>query len=121
MTTATRLRAVGLALVTGAASAIVALTPSPASASCSHAHSNLDGAGSGRVSASALTRRSGPHTTCGALGQAGNGVQIFYHCFTIGENVDGINTWTWGRIAGTSQEGWFWDGGLNNGGSLFLC
>lgn len=120
MRTRSRSRAVALAVATAAAMTGFALTPTAAYADCSHGHSNLDD-DSGRVSASALARRAGPHLTCTALGQASNGTLIYYHCYTVGQSVDGVNTWTWGRIAGTNQQGWFWDGGLNDFGSFRPC
>ncbi|SDU00052.1 hypothetical protein [Amycolatopsis keratiniphila] len=87
--------------------------------SCSHSHSNKD-SGSGRTT-TVLRYRSGPHTNCSALGQAGDNTLIYYHCWTSGESVGGVSTWTWGRVAGTQREGWFSDKYLSNGGSTKKC
>lgn len=86
---------------------------------CSHAHSNKD-SGSGRTT-TVLRYRTGPHTSCEPLGQAGNNTLIYYHCWTSGESVGGVSTWTWGRVAGTQREGWFSDKYLSNGGSTKKC
>lgn len=120
MHSSTRVRAAGLALVTGIASVFIAVTPSSALADCSHGHSNRDGR-SGRVSVSALWRLSGPHRTCNHLDLAYNGQLIQYHCWDFGDEVQGIRTWTYGRISGTDRAGWFWDGGLNDGGAQVAC
>lgn len=89
----------------------------PSTMSCSHSHSNQD-ADSGYVDADWLRYRSGPHTSCAAKGQAADGTKIYYHCYTTTNN-DG--TWTWGRVAGTSHQGWFSDDYLSDGGSLERC
>ncbi|WP_219151245.1 hypothetical protein [Amycolatopsis sp. TNS106] len=86
---------------------------------CSHSHSNKD-SGSGRTT-TVLRYRTGPHTTCEALGQAGDNTLIYYHCWTSGESVGGVSTWTWGRVAGTQRAGWFSDKYLSNGGSTKKC
>ncbi len=84
--------------------------------SCSHSWSNKD-SDYGYVDADWLMRRSGPHTSCTALGQAADGTKIYYHCYT------GIypNSWTHGRIAGTNQNGWFADRYLSDRGSAEPC
>jgi hypothetical protein len=84
--------------------------------SCSHSWSNKD-ADYGHVDADWLRRRSGPHTSCTALGQAARGTRIYYHCYV------GIwpNSWTHGRIAGTNQNGWFADRYLTDDGSVEPC
>jgi len=88
----------------------------PTTTSCSHNWSNQD-ADSGSVDADWLLRRSGPHTSCTALGQAARGTKIYYHCY-VGVSP---NTWTHGRIAGTNQNGWFADKYLSDGGSAEPC
>lgn len=47
--------------------------------------------------------KGGPPTNCPAKAQASNGTKIYYHCF-VG-SFD--NTLTWGRVAGTDNQGWF--------------
>ncbi|MFJ1704704.1 hypothetical protein [Kitasatospora sp. NPDC088346] len=87
---------------------------------CSYGHSNKDG-GSGTITASALARRSGPYLSCDAYGQAGQGTKIYYWCYRVGSSVNGKSTWTYGRIDGTGQEGWFADAYLSNGGATHAC
>lgn len=101
------------------ASATAAAPTQPADVaakSCSHSWSNKD-SGQGYVDADWLMRRSGPHTTCNALGQAVDGTKIYYHCF-VGHYP---NSWTHGRIAGTNQNGWFFDKYLDDHGSSKRC
>ncbi|OXM57617.1 hypothetical protein CFP71_07320 [Amycolatopsis thailandensis] len=86
---------------------------------CSHPHSNKDSA-SGRTT-TVLRYRTGPQNNCTALGQAARGTLIYYHCWTSGESVGGVSTWTWGRVAGTQHEGWFSDKYLDDGGSTKKC
>jgi len=117
----------GLLLAGTAAGAVLpvgaAATPAPNRASgdatamsCSHDWSNKD-ADYGYVDADWLRRRSGPHTSCTALGQAAEGTKIYYHCYT----GSWPNSWTHGRIAGTSQDGWFADEYLSDDGSVEPC
>lgn len=86
---------------------------------CRHSHSNKD-SGEGRTTAD-LRYRTGPHTSCNALGLAVKGTLIYYHCWTSGTMVGGKRTWTWGRVAGTQKEGWFSDAFLSDGGSKRPC
>ncbi len=117
--------AIGGLLLAGTTMAAVpagAAAPAPAGGgemttmSCSHSWSNKD-ADYGHVDADWLMRRSGPHTSCAALGQASDGTRIYYHCY-VGTYP---NSWTHGRIAGTSQNGWFADRYLTDGGSSDPC
>lgn len=86
---------------------------------CSHAHSNKD-SGEGRTTVD-LRYRTGPHTTCTALGLAVKNTLIYYHCWTVGQEVNGKRTWTWGRVAGTQRYGWFADAYLSDGGARKQC
>ena len=81
--------AIGGLLLAGTTMAAVpagAAAPAPAGGgemttmSCSHSWSNKD-ADYGHVDADWLMRRSGPHTSCAALGQASDGTRIYYHCY----------------------------------------
>ncbi|MBM9438831.1 SH3 domain-containing protein [Actinacidiphila bryophytorum] len=91
---------------------------------CSFYHHNAD-AGSGTVTASSLARREGPYTYCDAYGYAAGGAKIYYWCYDYGSSVTGngitMDTWTYGRISGTSQEGWFSDVYLSNHGATHQC
>lgn len=82
--------------------------------SCSHSHSNKD-SGEGRVDATWLKRRSGPHTSCTAYGQEKDGTLIYYHCWTRGTG----GTWTYGRVAGSQKYGWFKDEYLSDNGASY--
>jgi hypothetical protein len=87
---------------------------------CSHPHSNKD-SGEGRTTVD-LRYRTGPHTSCTALGLATKGTLVYYHCWTRGTEVlPGKDTWTWGRVAGTQKQGWFYDGYLSDGGATKRC
>ncbi|WP_144023939.1 hypothetical protein [Amycolatopsis keratiniphila] len=68
-----------------------------------------------------LRYRVGPHTSCAAPGQVGKGTLIYYHCYVVGDMVNGSNGWTWGRIAGTQKAGWFASAYLDDGGSMTYC
>jgi hypothetical protein len=106
---------------------IVAVTSSPASATCSnHATpTNKDpgtefvtGAGS-----TGLARRLGPHTSCILLSRIPNNRQLDMWCWDYGDNINGVNTWSWVRYApgATSYYGWVSDYYLTNRGALFRC
>ena len=86
---------------------------------CRHSHSNKD-SDQGRTTED-LRYRTGPHTDCTALGLATKGTLIYYHCWTVGDSVNGTRTWTWGRVAGTQKHGWFSDEFLSDGGSGRPC
>ncbi|WFE37477.1 hypothetical protein [Micromonospora sp. WMMD998] len=90
-------------------------SPTTASA-CSYGHHNYSDE-SGYVTASSLARRSGPYTSCDAYDYVSRNTMIYYHCWTYGSTVNGITTWTYGRVAGTSREGWFSDAYLSGGGA----
>lgn len=87
--------------------------------SCNHGHTNKD-SGEGRTK-TRMRYRTGPHTSCSAYAWVDKGTLIYYHCYTRGENINGTNSWTWGRIAGTQKQGWFSDYYLSDGGALTPC
>lgn len=93
-------------------------------APCSYYHRNPD-EGYGYVRASSLARRSGPYFGCDTLDYAAYNTKIYYHCWRWGDSVtvNGVtwSSWTYGRIAGTSREGWFSDAYLSNGGAGIQC
>jgi uncharacterized protein YraI len=83
--------------------------------SCTHAHSDQTTA-TGRTTTE-LKFRAGPHQTCAQRGVAADGALIRYHCWTVGQMIDGVDTWTWGQVSGTNYYGWFSDRYLNDGGA----
>lgn len=54
---------------------------------------------------------SGPYAACSVVATPGKGRTVYYHCFVV--NAYG-NSWTHVRIAGTSTQGWIYDGDLDN-------
>ncbi|MEE4540361.1 hypothetical protein V2S66_00070 [Streptomyces sp. V4-01] len=109
-------------LISVAPSALAAAPSAAAASTCDQTGTNKDG-GSGTVTSSALARRPGPYTTCSPLGQADHNALIYYWCYKVGGYTpDGLyDTWTYGRISGTSQQGWFSDEYLSNHGATHLC
>jgi len=111
------LTAGSLTLAGQASAAVPTQEPAEVSTmSCSHSWSNKDD-DYGYVDTDWLMRRSGPHTSCSALGQAAEGTKIYYHCY-VGSFP---NSWTHGRIAGTNQYGWFNDPYLSDLGTAVHC
>jgi hypothetical protein len=121
------LRRIGIHVLVVLAVALGGLvaTSAPASASCSHGHSNLDvrfdivsGAGS-----LGLALRTGPHTGCGLIRRLPNGSGVDLHCFVHGDNVFGLDTWSYVRYNPGGQDwfGWVSDYYLQDGGSFFHC
>ncbi|MFJ4103221.1 hypothetical protein [Amycolatopsis japonica] len=109
--------AAGLLSVGGVASAAPA--DPVQTLSCNHGHTNKD-SGEGRTK-TRMRYRTGPHTTCSAYAWVDKGTLIYYHCWTVGESIEGKRTWTWGRIAGTQKQGWFSDYYLSDGGATKQC
>ena len=82
-----------------------------------HSHSTLDTA-TGRTRGNGVRIRSGPHTTCTALGLASSNQVLDYRCFTVNEQG---RTWTFLRNNATGVHGWVRDDQLNDGGSFVHC
>lgn len=112
------LRIVTATLGTAVSTASLMLMPTEAVAAppCTHPSHTNNSSSYGYVLVDALARRSGPSTSCGAYGYANNNAKIYFHCYVVGESIDGDPNWIWGRIEGTQQEGWFSMKYLNNRG-----
>lgn len=109
---------IALAAVAGSLALVAPASAAPgdvAAMSCSHPHSDKTSA-TGRTTTE-LRFRAGPHKNCAQRGEAAQGALIRYHCWTVGELIDGVDTWTWGQVSGTNYYGWFSDRYLNNGGA----
>ncbi|GAA4496551.1 hypothetical protein GCM10023191_038710 [Actinoallomurus oryzae] len=61
---------------------------------------------------------SGPYAACSVVATPGKGRTVYYHCFVVNAYN---NSWTHVRIAGTSTQGWIYDGDLDNAGSWDEC
>ncbi|MEU1195666.1 SH3 domain-containing protein [Streptomyces sp. NPDC005813] len=103
-----------------AGTAVVVSAPTASAASCGQVGVDRQ-PGQGTVTASALARRSGPFTSCAALGQVSKGTKINYYCFEIGTAVNGNKLWTYGEVAGTGQKGWFASAYLDDDGASLGC
>ncbi len=114
----------GLVLAPSASASASASADVSPKVACDFYHHNAD-AGSGTVTADSLARREGPYTYCDAYGYAAHGAKIYYWCYDTGSSVTSngltMDTWTYGRISGTSQEGWFSDVYLSNHGATHPC
>lgn len=112
------LRIVTATLVTAVSSASLMLMPTAAVAApaCTHPSHTNNSSSYGYVLVDALARRSGPSTSCDAYGYANRNAKVYFHCYVVGESIDGEPNWIWGRIEGTQQEGWFSMKYLNNRG-----
>jgi hypothetical protein len=93
--------------------------------SCSHAHSNLDPRSGQFFDASGVYIRTGPHTSCTALGQGQLTHNVDYHCWAVGDTVNGWSTWTYLRDTTTGVSGWVSDSLLDyrdgTRGSTYAC
>lgn len=101
-------------------STLIVSAPTASAASCGQVGVDRH-VGSGKVTASALTRRSGPFTSCAALGQVSQGTTIQYYCFEIGSAVEGNKLWTYGKVVSTGQKGWFASKYLEDNGAAIGC
>lgn len=115
----------GVILLAAAGTVMVPALAEPALASdCSHPHSNLDTT-SGTFIGNGVNIRRGPHSppglSCTSDGQGQRGDGADFHCFTVGDNVDGISTWSWVRNTRTGVQGWVNDGLLSGLGSIRAC
>jgi hypothetical protein len=71
------------------------------SENCQRDHRNLD---AGRSAVRVLAAyRTGPAVGCPALGQVPAGTVVYFHC-SVGT---GNEIWTYGRVEGTHEQGWF--------------
>jgi uncharacterized protein YraI len=89
----------GLLIAPSATAAEPASVSSPATAKC-----NVQGQHALSWESRATTTvkyRSGPSTSCAALGQIASGTPVWIWDF----NADG--SWAYGRIGGTNTRGWF--------------
>jgi hypothetical protein len=105
---------------------IVGVTPSPASATCSNHPTprNLDPGYEYVTGASGgLARRLGPHTSCILLSHIPNGSRLDMWCWTYGDTIHGVSTWSWVRYTSGSANyyGYVSDYYLTNRGALFQC
>jgi hypothetical protein len=80
---------------------IVTVTSAPASATCSnHATPTNKDPGTEFVTGAGSTgvaRRLGPHTSCILLSRIPNNRQLDMWCWDYGDNINGVNTWSWVR------------------------
>lgn len=92
---------------------------------CSHSHSNVDPRSGQFFDGSGVYIRTGPHTWCAALGQGQLSHTVDYHCYTVGETVNGWSTWTYLRDVSTGVSGWVNDSLLDyrdgTRGSYYSC
>jgi hypothetical protein len=105
---------------------IVAVTPAPASATCSNHPTprNLDPGYEYVTGASGgLARRVGPHTSCILLSYIPNGSRLDMWCWTSGDTINGVSTWSWVgyKPGSTSYYGYVSDYYLTNRGSNYRC
>lgn len=109
----------GVLCATGIA---VVATGAPAQASCSHGHSDKD-SNSGYATEINVRMRSGPHTSCTINTYTGPETDgLLYHCYVVGDDIFGTNTWTWvGKAIAPSAQGWVSDYYLDDGGSYVAC
>jgi hypothetical protein len=105
---------------------IVGVTPAPASATCSNhptpanrdpGYEYVTGATGG------LARRIGPHTYCAVLSYIPNGSRLDMWCWTTGDTIHGVSTWSWVgyTTGGTSYYGYVSDYYLTGAGANFRC
>jgi len=67
--------------------------------------------------------RAGPHIGCDLIRRIPNGHMMDMHCYTVGETVFGVSTWSFVRYnnGGGDWFGWVSDYYLTNRGSTRLC
>lgn len=88
---------------------------------------DLDRRSYGRLfDANGVNIRTGPSTSCAILGRAYSSQRVDYHCWAVGQKVNGYDTWTYLRNVSTGKYGWVNDSLLDlnpNGtrGSLVYC
>lgn len=101
--------------VTARSSPGTATTGNAGSESCQRDHHNLD-AGKSTVHVP-TAYRTGPAVGCPALGHVPAGTVVYSHCSA----ATGNEIWTYGRVAGTHEQGWFRHRDLDPGQPLAPC
>ena len=110
-----------LTLALAAAVLVLAGPAQPANASCSHGHADRD-TGFGHATEDVVRIRVGPHTSCSILTYTPVSELLYYECWTIGDNIFGVSTWTYvHKSQDWNAAGWMSDYYLSNGGALTRC
>lgn len=92
---------------------------------CSHSHTNRDPRSGQFFDGSGVNIRTGPHTSCTSVGHGQLSHMVDYHCYAVGDTVNGWSTWTYLRDVTTNTYGWVNDSHLDyrdaTRGSFYEC
>lgn len=116
---------VSVVALAAAMSVFTVAAPGHAS-SCNPSHDNWDTAAGKFFDGSSVNIRSGPHLTCGVLGQGQLSHYVRYECYTafgdaVTRNGETLRTWTYLTDTANGVSGWVSDLYLTNRGSYSLC
>lgn len=118
--------AIQAALVLAASTGVVAVSGTPSMASCTHSWRNgptIQFESVVNAGSTGVALRSGPHTSCTLYMRIPNGHQMEMYCYTSGDNINGISTWSYVRYNPGSGNnfGWVSDYYLTNHGAFDAC
>jgi hypothetical protein len=93
-------------VITGIAAAPTASASAIPAVNCSWKPSNNSALGTGFSGSDFIYMHPGPSRACGDFGYGYPGDEVYAHCWTNGQNVDGVTAWVYLTDYSTGFEGW---------------